>query len=86
MIRFVESRLSKPVLWQELKERDIVENFRNDDLDIWFDELTPELRETAISIVRSMLETLKDTGIDQNGEELVIAWVRRDSPYSCPST
>ena len=30
-----------------------------------------------------MLEVLKDTGIDKNGEELVIAWVRKESPYSC---
>jgi hypothetical protein len=30
-----------------------------------------------------MLEILKDTGIDKNGEELVIAWVRKESPHSC---
>ena len=30
-----------------------------------------------------MLKVLKDTGIDKNGEELVIAWVRKESPYSC---
>ena len=30
-----------------------------------------------------MLEVLKDTGIDRNGEELVVAWVRKESPYSC---
>jgi len=47
------------------------------------DKLSPEARDTAINIVKSMLEVLKDTGIDENGEELVIAWVRRDSPYSC---
>ena len=83
MIPFVESRLSKPFHWQELKKRNIVEYFRNGELDIWFDDLDPELRETAIHIVRSMLEILKNTGIDKNGEELVIAWVRKDSPYSC---
>jgi hypothetical protein len=83
MIPFVESRASKPVHWEDLKAQDIIENFRKGDLDTWFDALTPELRESAIMIVRSMLEVLKDTGIDRNGEELVIAWVRKESPYSC---
>jgi hypothetical protein len=83
MAPFVESRLSKPLLWEELKERNIVEYFWNEKLDAWFDELCPELREAAIHIVRSILDVLKDTGIDKSGEELVIAWVRRESPYSC---
>jgi hypothetical protein len=83
MVPFVESRLSKPLLWEELRQRKVVETFRNGGLDVWFDELSPALRETAIHIVRSMLEILKDTGIDKNGEELVIAWVRKGSPYSC---
>jgi hypothetical protein len=30
-----------------------------------------------------MLEVLKDTGVDKNGEELVVAWIRKESPYSC---
>lgn len=75
--------MSKPVHWEELKRLDIIGKFKQDSLDVWFDTLTPALRETAIHIVRSMLEILKDTGIDRNGEELVIAWVRKDSPYSC---
>jgi hypothetical protein len=83
MIPFVESRASKPQLWKELIAQGIVENFQRGDLDVWFENLTLELSETAIMIVRSMLEVLKDTGIDRNGEELVVAWVRKESPYSC---
>lgn len=83
IVPFVESRASKPVHWKELKVQNIVENFRKGDLDVWFERLAPELSETAIMIVRSMLEVLKDTGIDRNGEELVVAWVRKESPYSC---
>lgn len=84
MVPFVESRASKPVYWMELKTQyDIVASFRKENLDAWFDALAPELQESAIIIVRSMLEVLKDTGIDRNGEELVIAWVRKESPYSC---
>jgi hypothetical protein len=45
-----------------------------------FDNLATEHRKSAIQIVRSMLEVLKDTGIDKHGEELVIAWARRESP------
>lgn len=83
MVPFVESRLSKPAHWEELKTKyAIVKNFRSD-LGQWFDQLSTELRETAIQIVRSMLEILKDTGIDKNGEELAIAWVRKESPYAC---
>ncbi|KAH8743503.1 hypothetical protein F5882DRAFT_137695 [Hyaloscypha sp. PMI_1271] len=84
VVPFIESRLAKPAHWEELKTQyAIVENFRHGDLETWFDQLSLSLRETAIHIVRSMLEVLKDTGIDRNGEELVIAWVRKESPYSC---
>ncbi|RDL41517.1 uncharacterized protein BP5553_01496 [Venustampulla echinocandica] len=83
MVPFVESRLSKPAHWEELKTKfAIVENFRSD-LGQWFDRLSTGLRESAIQIVRSMLGILKDTGIDKNGEELVIAWVRKEDPYLC---
>ncbi|KAF8860775.1 hypothetical protein BDZ45DRAFT_724295 [Acephala macrosclerotiorum] len=84
MVDFVESKVSKPPHWEELKSaHSIVQNFRAGNLGQWFDSLTPEQRESAIHIVRSMLEVLKDTGIGKNDEELVIAWVRRESPYSC---
>jgi hypothetical protein len=84
MVPFVESRLPKPRHWDELKAQyAIVENFRHGDLEKWFDQLSAPLRETSIHIVRSLLEVLKDTGIDRNGEELVVAWVRKESPYSC---
>lgn len=84
MVPFMESRVSKPTHWQDLKvKHQIVENFRKGDLDVWFDGLLPEVREMAIMIVRSMLDMLKDTGIDKNDEELVIAWVRKESPTSC---
>jgi hypothetical protein len=84
MIEFVESRLAKPDLWEELKTQySIVENFKTGDLEGWFNQLTIAHRETTIGIVRSMLEVLKDTGIDQTGEELVVAWVRREGPYNC---
>jgi hypothetical protein len=84
MVDFVESKVSKPAHWEELKSAySIVQNFRDGDLGQWFDGLKMEQRESAIHIVRSMLEVLKDTGIDKNEEELVLAWVRRESPYSC---
>ncbi|KAE8454590.1 hypothetical protein EG329_000213 [Mollisiaceae sp. DMI_Dod_QoI] len=84
MVDFVESKVSKPTHWEELKTTYcIVDNFRAGNLGQWFDGLKPEQRESAIRVVRSLLEVLKDTGIDKNDEELVIAWVRRESPYSC---
>jgi hypothetical protein len=84
MIEFIESKVSKPSHWEELKStHSIIENFQAGDLGKWFDGLKTEQRESVIQIVRSMLEVLKDTGIDKNGEELVIAWVRRESSYSC---
>lgn len=84
MVAFVESRLAKPLLWEELKTRyDIVQNFKSGDLQEWFNGLATPYKETTVSIVRSMLEVLKDTGIDKNGEELVIAWIRREGPYTC---
>lgn len=49
-------------------------------LEAWFEVLKPNLRETAIHIVRSMLEVLKDTRINKKGDEFVIAWVRKESP------
>jgi hypothetical protein len=83
MVPFVESRLQKPVHWEDLKTKhNIVQNFRTDKLEQWFNNLSLEMRGCAIQIVRSMLEVLKDTGINKNGEELVIAWVRKESPYS----
>lgn len=84
MVSFVESRLVKPAFWDELKTHyDIVENFKNGDLQEWFNQLATPYKETTVGIVRSMLEVLKDTGIDKNGEELVIAWIRREGPYTC---
>lgn len=84
MVDFVESRLWKPPHWEELKTtHSIVQNFRDRNLGQWFDRLSTEHRNTAIRIIRSMLEVLKDTGIDKNGEELVVAWIRKESPYSC---
>jgi hypothetical protein len=83
MVPFVDSRLSKPAHWEELKTKyAIVENFRSD-LGQWFDQISTELQESVIQIIRSMLEILKDTGIDKKDEELIIAWIRKESPYSC---
>jgi len=79
MVPFVESRIQRPAHWEDLKTRcNIVDNFRTNDLEQWFENLTREQRDSVIQIVRSMLEVLKDTGIDKNGEELVIAWVRKE--------
>lgn len=84
MVPFVESRLQKPQYWEELKARQaIVENLSGPNIETWFSRLPIPLQTTVVQIIRSMLELLKDTGIDKNGEELVIAWVRKDSPYSC---
>lgn len=83
MIPFIEPRLPKPVLWEKLKQLNMVGVFRNGNLVAWFDALSSSLQETAIDISRSMLEILKDTGINRSGEKLVIAWVRKDNPYSC---
>jgi hypothetical protein len=85
MVPFFESRrFARYADWEDLKTRHaIVNNFRDGDLGKWFDELPTPLKETTIYIVRSMLEVLKHTGIDRNGEELVIAWVRQESPFSC---
>lgn len=84
MVPFVESRLQKPAHWEDLNTKfNIVQNFRTNNLEQWFDKLSREQRDNAIKIVRSMLEVLKETGIDKSGEELVIAWVRKESPSSC---
>jgi len=85
MEAFVESRVSsKPLNWEELKSKDkMIQSFRTCNLELWFNSLSTEKRESAIYIVRRMLEVLKDTGIDKNGEELVIAWVRKGSSDSC---
>jgi hypothetical protein len=84
MIEFVESKLSKPEHWEALKAtHGIVRIFQEGNIEQWFDSLPSNHRQSAIQIVRSMLEVLKDTGIDKNDEELIVAWVRRESPYSC---
>lgn len=83
MVDFIESRFPRPSQWETLKSTQcIVQNFRDGNIHKWFEGLTTEQGESVARIVRSMLEFLKDTGIDKNDEELVIAWVRKDSPNS----
>lgn len=71
--------------WKELKAQNIVENFRKGDLEVWFERFTPELGEIAMMIVRSMLEVLKDTGIDRNGEQLNGCLGTKRKPLFMPS-
>lgn len=83
MVPIVESRLSKPFHWEALKvELAMAQDFCQG-LETWFGAPKPGLRETAVCIVRSMLEVLQDTGINKKGDEIVLAWVRKESPYSC---
>jgi hypothetical protein len=51
-------------------------------VDVWFDIYLPELRDAAISIIRLMLKVLKYCGIDKNGEELIVSWIRIETSYS----
>ncbi|CAF3455143.1 unnamed protein product [Fusarium graminearum] len=72
-------------LWKDLEShRFIIENFRSGKLLGWVQELPPPAHNLVLKLVRGILNTLQDTGLDRNGKALMVAWpYGNDSCHGC---
>jgi hypothetical protein len=69
--------------WEALKTRAQLA-FKGDiDFDDWINTLNNNETKCMHFIFGKLLELLKDTGIDRNGENLSILWPHYSNPYSC---
>ncbi|KAF2146334.1 uncharacterized protein K452DRAFT_109119 [Aplosporella prunicola CBS 121167] len=84
MLPWIQCQLSIPPEWDNLAAADIIEAFKNDktDLQQWLTERTREQQHATIRIIQGILDDMKHTGIDSNGD-FVVAWIRPEKGLKC---
>ncbi|CAF3544215.1 unnamed protein product [Fusarium graminearum] len=72
-------------LWEDLRScHCIIENFRSGKVLGWVQELPRPAHDLVLKLVRRVLNTLQDTGLDRNGKALMVAWpYGNDSCHGC---
>ena len=64
--------------WQKLEnDHNIIQAFTHGDLFAWLRTLSPLLQRYVLTLVRTILEQLKYTGLDRQKTTLVIAWPQK---------
>ncbi|KAF6219484.1 hypothetical protein HO133_003951 [Letharia lupina] len=70
--------------WNSLQVRhNMAEALKGDHFRDWFDGLPRRLQGDAMHIIRYVLLTIQDTGIDRSNKNLVVAWPQKGNPLGC---
>ena len=81
---FMEARLRKPASWKRLEtEYKVIDALRRENFGGWFQELEASVKEDLERIIRYVLLTLQDTGVDRSGKFLYAVWPRAGNPFQC---
>jgi hypothetical protein len=84
MPEFVESLFPVPKIWKQLRDNHgIVQAFLGSSLQDWLGDLDEECQILVVRITRYILSILRNTGIDHKGDNLTVAWPRKESPFQC---
>ncbi|RYP91173.1 hypothetical protein DL770_002702 [Monosporascus sp. CRB-9-2] len=81
---YVAGLVTKPPLWKSLQDDfNILVALRTYDLKLWLEKLSHSHQIAFESLVFAILHLLRDTGIDRNGQNFVIACIQPDFPFHC---
>jgi hypothetical protein len=69
--------------WQRLKSYNVIAAFETGDLLKWLLSLPLDIQTYTLTLVRSILEQLRNTGVDREGTTLVIAWPYQNDIQRC---
>lgn len=80
----MDACVEKAPCWKDLYvNHKMIDALRGDNLRSWFENLSLEMQDNFMKIVRHVLLVLRDTGIDHSREYLVVAWPQKDMPFGC---
>ncbi|RYP68781.1 hypothetical protein DL770_008391 [Monosporascus sp. CRB-9-2] len=70
--------------WENLKtDHGIFEAFQRKDLKNWLRKLDKPLYDLTLQIIRRILHSLRETGLDRKGKSFLISWPYKDDFYHC---
>ncbi|KAL3474771.1 hypothetical protein BJX99DRAFT_260030, partial [Aspergillus californicus] len=71
-------------LWDELNTtHHIVDAFRRNGVRNWLSNLSPELYQLVMKIIRRIFDVLQHTGLDREGNHLLVAWPDKRDIFRC---
>ncbi|KAL5040924.1 hypothetical protein BDW71DRAFT_212630 [Aspergillus fruticulosus] len=71
-------------LWDELNtNHHIIDAFRRNSVRNWLINLSPELYQFVMKIVRRIFDVLQHTGLDREGNHLLVAWPDKRDVFRC---
>jgi hypothetical protein len=80
----VTTSLDEERLWDELNTtHHIVDAFRRNGVRNWLMNLSPELYQLVMKIIRRIFAVLQHTGLDREGNHLLVAWPDRRDIFRC---
>jgi hypothetical protein len=70
--------------WTELNDKHrVIEAFFTDSVTMWFENLDEQQSTFMNQLMREVLLILESTGVDEDRNELTVAWVFARPPYRC---
>ncbi|KAI0140321.1 hypothetical protein BJ166DRAFT_116354 [Pestalotiopsis sp. NC0098] len=81
---YIAALVSEPPLWKSLVEDfDIIAALQGDDLGQWAAKLPHDHQRTFESLLIAILTLMRDTGIDNKGENFVIGCIQPEMAFQC---
>ncbi|OAL55288.1 hypothetical protein IQ07DRAFT_595009 [Pyrenochaeta sp. DS3sAY3a] len=84
MPKVAETMLEGKKKWNEINAGDrVIVAFQSDTTLEWIEKLDPPQSNFIDQLMCKILQVLAPTGIDEEGNELTVAWVYQRTPYRC---
>ncbi|KAJ0110278.1 ankyrin protein [Diaporthe amygdali] len=81
---YVSGLVVEPLLWKDLVGKfNVLGALRESDFKKWLDSLDRACRVEFEGLVFAVLYLLRDTGIDRQGDQFVVACVQNNLPFQC---
>ncbi|PWI63949.1 hypothetical protein PCL_02262, partial [Purpureocillium lilacinum] len=70
-------------IWNRLKSHDISNAFQQDNVKDWLRKLDKPLHQLVLQIIRRILHSLSETGLDPKTQSFVVSWPYKDDVSQC---
>jgi tetratricopeptide (TPR) repeat protein len=70
-------------LWEELLKVDIINAFRHNNIRTLLVQLSSQLHQHVLRMIRRIFQILQQTGLDREGKVLVVAWPHEHELFRC---
>ncbi|KAK4206185.1 hypothetical protein QBC37DRAFT_381340 [Rhypophila decipiens] len=82
--KFYMTKKDEGCMWKELQSNHgVADAFRLTGIREWLFNLPPNLHQLVLKMVRRIFNALKDTGVDQEGKYLCVAWPHERDVFRC---